>query len=373
LAQKVHFPGLNTLRFYAALSVLIVHVSDNFPSLKPYDTYIGWLNALAMDSHMAVNLFFVLSGFLITYLLLRERAEHGRISVRRFYGRRILRIWPLYYLIAALGLAVIPAVFGARYGADHYPTHQVILVLIFLPNFSDNLVALGHLWSIGLEEQFYLAWPWAVRQAGSLPRILLGIILVKLVVALVIPYLGSEGARILFLNLRFECMALGALGAYLYFNQHPLMERLYSRPAQIAAIVITLWTILFPVPLNTATTLVASTGFAVLIVNLATNPRSLLRIDHPLLSQLGDLSYGLYMYHYPLLYILLLEMGRRDWPSAAAYNLTLYGVTIAASLLISAASYAWFERPFLRLKDRLAVVPSQSVAPGSRTKPAGNL
>lgn len=361
--EKVHFPGLNTLRFYAALSVVIVHVSDNFNSAKPYPTNIRWLNALAMDSHMAVNLFFVLSGFLITYLLLRERAERGDIAVWRFYGRRALRIWPLYYLIALTGLVLIPKFVSARFGLPPPPLHQILLVLFFLPNFSDNLLALGHLWSIGLEEQFYLAWPWAARRPDQLPRVILGIVLVKLMVSFVVPFLGSPGARILFLNLRFECMALGALGAYLYFLRHPQLERLYAWPAQAFALAVALWTILFPVPLNTFTNFLSAAAFMVLILNVATNPRSLVKLEHPLLSRLGDMSYGIYMYHYPLLFTLLLEMRRLSWPDAATYNAVLYGVTIAATLLIAAASYYGFERPFLRLKNRLAVVPTQSVDP----------
>ncbi len=117
--NKVYFPGLNGLRFYAAFAVVITHI-ELIKSFQGYPTF--WVensgNNLTLRSiiqkfvfelgSLGVYFFFVLSGFLITYLLLVEKAKTKTVAVKKFYVRRILRIWPLYYLIVILGFFVIP-------------------------------------------------------------------------------------------------------------------------------------------------------------------------------------------------------------------------------------------------------------------------
>jgi peptidoglycan/LPS O-acetylase OafA/YrhL len=98
-AAHIHFPGLDALRFYAAMSVVVIHTATNFGDLRLRSSKIPLLDALALDAQSAVSLFFVLSGFLITYLLLTEHSRTGTVQVRPFYMRRILRIWPLYYAL----------------------------------------------------------------------------------------------------------------------------------------------------------------------------------------------------------------------------------------------------------------------------------
>src|SRR5262249_31635128 len=96
LPNRVYFPGLNTLRFLAAFSVLIQH-TESCPELFGLGNKVI-LGHLCLTGHDSVGLFFVLSGFLITYLLLTEQGHTGRVRVGKFYLRRALRIWPLYYL-----------------------------------------------------------------------------------------------------------------------------------------------------------------------------------------------------------------------------------------------------------------------------------
>src|SRR5574339_181307 len=98
-------PGLNTLRFYAALSVVFEHISIHFSQPSVLLKNMGFI---FMGAQQAVNLFFVLSGFLITHLLLRERKITNKISIPNFYIRRALRILPLYYWIVVLGLIIFP-------------------------------------------------------------------------------------------------------------------------------------------------------------------------------------------------------------------------------------------------------------------------
>ena len=105
--KHIYFSGLNGLRFFAALAVIITHIElikeqMEFPGLHSKNKIVFELGGLG------VVFFFVLSGFLITYLLLKEKEQTGTINVKKFYLRRILRIWPLYFLIVALGFFVLP-------------------------------------------------------------------------------------------------------------------------------------------------------------------------------------------------------------------------------------------------------------------------
>src|SRR5688572_14220839 len=109
MEKRVYFKNLNALRFFAATAVIFHHVEQ-------YKFLSGYLNAwgnTAIDAlgHKAVSFFFVLSGFLISYLLFEEDKRKGEINVKHFYVRRILRIWPLYFLIVSICLFVLPYLF----------------------------------------------------------------------------------------------------------------------------------------------------------------------------------------------------------------------------------------------------------------------
>ena len=106
MKKSIHFPNLTGLRFIAALVVLIHHV-EQYRSIYGKTNY--WNNStIRLLGEEGVTLFFVLSGFLITYLLLAEKANVGTILIKQFYVRRILRIWPLYFLVVVLGFFILP-------------------------------------------------------------------------------------------------------------------------------------------------------------------------------------------------------------------------------------------------------------------------
>src|SRR5688572_27055191 len=107
--QKIYFPNLNGLRFIAAFLVIIHHI-EQLKSFSNIDNYWGTVPFIDIIGKLGVVLFFVLSGFLITYLLLAEERSFKRISIVKFYIRRMLRIWPLYFLIILLAFAVLPGI-----------------------------------------------------------------------------------------------------------------------------------------------------------------------------------------------------------------------------------------------------------------------
>ena len=160
-------PTSTGCRFIAALLVIVHHIEQlKFINGMPNDFSSSFVQIIG---ELGVILFFVLSGFLITYLLLEEEKRTDTIAVKNFYLRSVLRIWPLYFLIVIIALFVLPNISAftlpeydrARVYED-LPS-KILLYVFFLPNLVTPLLGVvpyaSHLWSIGTEEQFYLIWP----------------------------------------------------------------------------------------------------------------------------------------------------------------------------------------------------------------------
>jgi len=346
-----YYPNLDWLRFYAAVCVLIAHVPDFAATWGVTPVHMPLLDAVLLGSQDAVTLFFTLSGFLITALLLAEHRKRGAVNVKAFWLRRALRIWPLYF-------AVIGAVYlvgQAWYG------WEILLYLVMLPNVSRALgglpsLLLGHLWSIGAEEQFYGIYPLVARHKHSLPYLLIGFIVVKLVLTAVVQS-GTPLQLFLTWN-RFEAMALGGLAAWCAFER-PQWASVLMRPFAVRVIAAGVLAALVFTPPAYAPAYDAPFAalMAVLILNLACNPR-LVQVDIRSTRALGSLSYGVYMWHPLAIYIA---------SQGAVYaDLALVLRVVALTLVIAGAGYVVIERPFLRLKGRLSksTVTVPAVAPG---------
>jgi peptidoglycan/LPS O-acetylase OafA/YrhL len=359
-APPAYFAGFNALRLYAALSVVIAHASHNFGNIRTRPADIPLLNWLTLDAQTAVNLFLVLSGFLVTYWMFRERETAGRFDPRRFYLRRVLRIGPVYYLVAAAGLFLIPWAFGSAYEWAPLPIRSLVLVLLFCPNFVTGLGPLEHLWCIGLEGQFYLVWPLAFRQRiGTFLRIVLGIVLVKIMILPAIAILHQETVTNLYLGLRFECFALGAGGAYLYISKSPWLKIICSKPAGWTGLMLLIGMALFDLPFTEPAILASSVVFVFIILYLCARPDIGRRLEIPIVNTLGKTSYGIYMYHYPLLYLLIKLLNRGGVPEGSAYTACLQILTIGGTLILAGISYRYLEQPFLRWKQKVSVFPPQ--------------
>ncbi len=394
MKKRVYFPGLDALRFWAAIVVVIGHI-DQFKSFfrvdDKYHHGIFQISLPFLDEPLgglsawdAVTLFFVLSGFLITYLLLAELGETNTINVRKFYIRRILRIWPLYYLIIGIGFFVVPGIVRLTgYDGYYIPMGddfflKLFLFVFFLPNVTItpmitlSPVALTHLWSIGVEEQFYLLWPRLLRafRRYVLPC-LLGIIVIKLLFnayagyywATNPPINGYEGWDfvVLFLiGFRIESMAIGGVGAYLIYHNkerilsiifHPVVEKLI-----FFGIVAHLFVLRVFHPWGDYA---VSVLYILFILNLSCNPKSTVKLDHHIYREIGKFSYGIYMYHLTTIYLTLMFfdiIGFND--NGLIYNIALFSVVIASTVGLSALTYYIYELPFLRLKKRFTIIES---------------
>lgn len=344
-----YFNNLNSLRLVAAVCVLIFHIEQiragaGLPNIFGHPL----LNNLGPK---AVKFFFVLSGFLITYLLLKEHQNAGKIDLRKFYIRRILRIWPLYFLTVAIAFFVIPNAFVLHDGAvaaaqtamkEHFWPALGYYVM-FLPNLA--LVTLPpvpggiHCWSLGVEEQFYLLWPQLLRLSIRNPiTLFLGVILIKgftLQQLESIPQLASafEFMKDFFI----EAMAIGAVAALFVFQKPRLNLKFACLTVFFlgATISMNYW-------FGKLVTLII---FAAIVV-AATK----LRVLSKTLEGLGNYSYGIYMLHPPVLIFLLWLSEQGVEINYFMYYLTAFFLTFALSI----ASYRFIEAPTLRLKKHFS-------------------
>jgi peptidoglycan/LPS O-acetylase OafA/YrhL len=383
-----YFPGFNTLRFVAAVAVIIHHIEQFKGSLGLNNIWMNpWVYGMGKS---AVSLFFVLSGFLITYLLLEEHQQTQTIHIGRFYGRRILRIWPLYYLIVAWAFwglpLLLPIAFNGMGDVQNDFAGKLLLFLLILPNVAlaayPAVVGASQAWSIGVEEQFYLIWPLLMRLCinhlwflfGAVIAIREGVLVSLNFVALNPAFLHLSAQAItqvgfirdVWASMQFEYMALGGAMALLEFRgQFRKMTFFSQKPIQIA-IGIGILTLIAQRDFW-GHDLIEATLFALLIANVAIQPQLWSAIENRFFNFMGKTSYGLYMYH-PTLIVLAL-VGLRASPELLTHQRTfnglLYGIVIIGTFSIAALSYLFFEKPFLNLKARLkpAPVPIESQLP----------
>ena len=379
-AARVFFPNLNGLRFLAVLLVVVDHVEGIRAAYKLSNYWA--VPAIPLLGQLGVDLFFVLSGFLITYLLLAEKQKLGTIDFRAFYLRRILRIWPLYYVVVILALFVLPHI-DLLYFPDL--TAQVapglgtkaLLYAIMLPNAAKELYPavpfVSQAWSIGVEEQFYLIWPVVVYYSRSYYRnflLLAGVVFVAMQLswALTTPWRHvlpinelTDFIKHFLTFFRIQCMAIGGVFAVLLFQHRSrLLGWLTSRPAQVL-----IWLVL-PVLIVRGQEVPYFTHelyavlFVILVLNLAITQRSLVNLRTPTLDYLGRISYGQYMFHPLAITLAIRAVGALGKLPDPANHAGVYVATLAISIALAAASYHWLENPFLTLKKRFARIQSGS-------------
>lgn len=399
-SSKVYFPGLNGLRFFAAIAVVLTHLElikkllghgerlwVNDEERLSSTAMAGILNGeirwptpfISNAGPLGVVFFFVLSGFLITYLLLEEKRISSTIAIKKFYVRRILRIWPLYYFIVFLGFFVLPHISffdipkqEVFFLQTFWP--QLICFLFLLPNlaFAMYQVAvpnIGQSWSIGVEEQFYIIWPLIMKFATNLLRIMIvftiSLVAFKILLSMVpdstYPWIGTL-KRFLAMS-KIECMSLGGIGAYLVFHKKEKIMNLCFHPLiQIAAFISIPLIILFaPLQLKNGIHLLYSFSFLIIIMNVSFNKKSFVRFENSVLDFLGKISYGIYMYHIICITFTLHVMDKvLSLPQNMSWsqNLLYYLSSIVLTILVSALSYRYLERVFIRKKKNYTTVIS---------------
>jgi peptidoglycan/LPS O-acetylase OafA/YrhL len=376
--EKVYFPNLNGVRFVAALGVIAHHIEQakNIYGLDNIYTnsFVG-----GVFGKLGIIMFFVLSGFLITYLLLKEKEKTGTISVRNFYIRRIFRIWPLYYLIIFLGIFVLPHFnfFYIPYLSDHVNDSwglKLFVFLFFLPNVADMLFRsapapfINQTWSVGVEEQFYLLWPWIVKYSKNILKVLLIIIGVYFAIrtTFFVWHINTPGNKVISdINYFWEyfCiddMALGGIMAWiLYYKKEKALKFLFHKYTQIVTYLVIVFLAVRGISIPFVTFEVYAVPFAVMIINLAANKNTLVTFDFKVLDYLGKVTYGLYMYHgIAIIFGIRAVLAWVPKENLVLSNVALYLVTFGTCILMTILSYELYENPFLKAKMKYSKIIS---------------
>jgi peptidoglycan/LPS O-acetylase OafA/YrhL len=351
-ARPPHWGGLDGLRAVAVIAVLGAH-----------------FGFLGQNSVAGVDLFFVISGFLITSLLVQERDRHGAVSLRQFWARRALRLCPALGCAIALALLVSLA-------ASPAVRHQTVVglpwVLLYVGNWARALTGgqalglLGHTWSLAIEEQFYIVWPilvcvWVSRVARRRTAALVLGLLAVLDSVYFVWALHAWGASGFY---RTDTHAMGLLAGCalaLFVDQRVhgpaaphRAERANASLQMVGGAGLALFGIVCIAPAlgttESAKMLVIATAASVLLVaSMVLAPAcGLSRAFAGRVPRwVGRRSYGIYLYHAPLAAVFVAT----PLVHGVAHSATAAGC-IAASVALAAASYRWVELPFLRRKGR---------------------
>jgi len=368
--ERFYRPELDVLRFFAFLGVFIFHAAPRTMDFYNAAGYPHWLSRSLIPTFGAgaygVDLFFALSAYLITSLLLWERAATGILDLRGFYLRRILRIWPLY-----LAFVAFAAVFAALVPGQHLPMKYVVGYSLLAGNWIYVFYGLPvsfaiPLWTVSIEEQFYLAWPLALRKASvrTMAIIAVGILVVANAWRVWLAVSAAPVERIEYNTFtRLDPIAFGILIA-LFGHKLPRLSR-WSRVALLCGGVAT-WIAVyaFTVTGNTQrfTTWQMALGHPFTALASAAVLLSVLGAQHPLLRNnmllyLGKISYGLYVLH-EFAHFCAIRLVPASTPHGV-FAQSIVGLTL--TILLAAASYRWLESPFLRLKERFAHVQSRPI------------
>lgn len=361
-AKRVYFPGLNGIRAIAAVGVMVSHV---FRAMNRFPGHLRYSGPEEL-ANQGVIMFFTLSGFLITFLLLQERADFGRIDFRAFYMRRILRIWPLYFFY--IGLAMVYYLLfepGVPLNAAY-----VTLYVFFLPNIAFNLGRTmpdtAALWSIGIEEQFYAVWPLITSKISKLSHFLCVLVVALLGLRIVAHSAFGSGKHLVTSIvdcLGYDSMAIGALFAIMYRAENRKLLSIARSwiPHVLFVALICLLAFNKLEFLSLLMNPVTSVLTGLFIVSQICGSRKPINLEQPAFNYLGKISYGVYVYH--MLVCTLVARGVRAFaPSSTIPSPAIVVLVSAATVGVAALSYRFLESPFLRLKNSLARVRTAAAA-----------
>ena len=366
MLNKKYYPGLNELRALAALSVIPGHLEE-LKRVFGFPYYNDWY---PVPGKVAVVLFFVISGFLITTLLLKERNNTGKISLKKFYIKRVLRIWPLYFLLLGLSIFLLNkiAFFQLQpYSSALYQnldSNTILLLLLVMPNYIKVIIPYAtQIWSIGFEEQFYLFQPFILKLSKRLWIIAALMLLVVFAPEILNSDLLSRYslARIIGeWSVYFSCIAIGSIGSILCFSYQEFVKTIIHN--KITQIVTLLIFIAFIVVIQKTDDeyIIDFRWYAILftivVINAASNPSSFYNLKNSVLDYIGRISYGIYMYH---IICIVIALKFSEYLSSVIgnnvylLNISIYGVTIALAIGISALSFKYFEGWFLSFRRKI--------------------
>lgn len=354
--SRFYHPELDGLRFFAFLAVFLHHAWEIASIHSPLARSLWWAGTAGVD------VFFVLSGYLITELLRRETAQFGEVRLSLFYARRCLRIWPLYFTL----LAVAWVGDGLCFSMRGFSPAEVVLFATFLGNWSCVWFAFPQsvasaLWTVSIEEQFYLFWPVLVRRftPGRIFVAAVGLLLVGTITRAVGIARGWSDLTLYTSTFtRLDGLACGALLAAGLNGSLPRLSNSIRTAMWTSGLILVVLTYRFTGSgfvgrsdwsLLVQPLAIALAAVGIVVSTLRPNGERVGLVSRPLMVRLGMISYGLYVLHRPVQRLTALFFVSY-YPSLP---IPIYA-TISLILTIAAASlsYVLIERPFLIWKAR---------------------
>ncbi len=356
-AARFYVPELDSLRFFAFFGVFLCHLIHE----------MGYGDVLSNIGGFGVDLFFTLSAYLITELLMREKERFGRLDVRAFYVRRILRIWPLYF-------GFLTAYFVA---SRLFPVLQIdwryfAFFSLFLGNFALATIGLAPglaivpLWSVCVEEQFYITWPLIARYLSRRGVAVAGA-LIWLLSIFSRWLMIREGFSVHLIEIgtlcRLDPIACGMLlSSFLGGSTEPTL-RISRRLLTLIGVDLWAFAGFCLYHSNTPTPVELIVAFPAVAIGCGAFTFAAIGAGSWMYNRrliyLGRISYGLYVYHGAAILMTLAILA-----SAPGWLLWLIcpPLSLCTTIAIAAISYRWFETPFLRLKTRYQYIRSASPA-----------
>lgn len=344
------FGALDSIRAFSILAVIWHHAHGGVPSV-----------AISQRGFLGVDMFFVLSGFLIVTLLLRENDRNGQIDLKKFYARRTLRIFPLYYAVIFATLAFVMVKPGSSLAGP--VREELPYLLTYTSNWihSASILAIG--WSLATEEQFYLLWPPAQKYAGrALPFLFVASLLVSqatnfgLLNGFFESLLGPDFAGLEILNSTFTPILLGVGLAYLLHSERSFawLRRLAGFPGAPAVAFAALCAAgSWPVDdISGVPRLSIQLAMTWLLATLVVREDHILRRAVRLrpIVRIGVVSYGMYLLHMFALHGARVLEGK----VFGEQPLARFALCTALTYVLAELSFRFFESPLLRLKGRFS-------------------
>jgi len=372
MRKSIYFENLDGLRFLCFLSVFLFHsFHTEFSELKDDQIYLFFKKAIFGNGNLGVNFFFVLSGFLITYLLIEEKKCDGKINIINFWIRRSLRIWPLFLFCVFFGFIIFPFL-KELFGKKPNETAHFVYYALFINNFDlikqglPDASVLGVLWSIAIEEQFYFVWP-----------IILAYIPIKyywipftfiIIVSLV--FRGFNDLSIMHEYHTLSCigdLAVGAFGAWAVQIDSGLKTKIInlSKPKIATIYIVFIIAFLFRDELlyklysvRIFERMLIAIIILLIILEQNYSCNSYFKMNRfKTITHLGIISYGLYCLHFIGILITTtitnkININTQLWQVMVLETFFALLITI----ILSKISYLFFETPFLNLKSKFSFI-----------------
>jgi len=366
--KTIYFENLDGLRFICFLLVFFFHsFHTEYNFIKSNYIYEFITDFIFENGNLGVNIFFVLSGFLITFLLILEKRNSGHINIKKFWIRRIFRIWPLFFFCIFFGFIVFPEV-KSFFGESPNETANLIYYLSFINNFDiiknglpDSSV-LGVLWSIAIEEQFYLIWP-IILSFFSIKRYWIPFLII-IVINIIFRSFNHD-----YINLEFHTiscigdMTVGAIGAWLVsnFSRFKFFITNLSKTKIYFLYIMFFVFYLFRKEISSISLIILIIerlliACLIILIILEQNysKNSFYKFSSfKTISNLGKITYGLYCLHFIGILIVItitdkLNINNNLWEVLILETC----LALIISIFISKISYNYFEKPFLKIKAK---------------------